>query len=295
MIKGLKKDVTTKRDYCSRKDPLRTCWRTNFEDFYNEKDILCDDTADKQCNKVILNTDPLMTNCFLYYPVDDGEPISSASNNICDNDKLDDIKWIIPDPVISNNSNNNNEEGFTLYYRIPCDEFNGDCLEFKEEDCQLLAQQYHEKCSNSKSNNKQQIITWYQDTGNMFVYPNWNEPYRTTLIRGLTDFASYTVKPDRIIIDLMPLRTTGVWQSFQGITNRDGYIRQLDVWYQNSNESTLTATLYDGEGITDTVFLTICNNKIIINATLAFEMHENYSDYHHNVTNNILDIIDLYI
>ena len=126
------------------------------------------------------------------------------------------------------------------------------CAEFTEEHCENATVEYHEVCGNKVEDGVEQAVTFYLVTGNMFIYPEAENPAEQTLMDGLDAKLGYTEsdtsKYRRVDIN------TGRWMAIQNLAGKYT-IRQITVWYEHTETASLSMTLYKGKGVTGSVKL----------------------------------------
>eukprot|EP00486_Rosalina_sp_Unknown_P005723 CAMPEP_0201570672 /NCGR_PEP_ID=MMETSP0190_2-20130828/13021_1 /ASSEMBLY_ACC=CAM_ASM_000263 /TAXON_ID=37353 /ORGANISM="Rosalina sp." /LENGTH=1058 /DNA_ID=CAMNT_0047994443 /DNA_START=26 /DNA_END=3202 /DNA_ORIENTATION=- len=237
------------REYCTRNAEQTFCYRESQEDYWEELDILCDDVTSGDCvSTELYPSSNQNTGCYLYYPESGSESKVSVSYTCRDGGKYkyDDDYWV--------------EENSAKYRPIRCGDLPASqdpCLASNEiswdfDTCLAFAETIHNSCGNNLEDPDEQIIVWFRPTGEIGTFPQFAEPYETTVIRGVVTGAEYTEDPDKKIIDMVPIRN-GRWQTFSPVET--GNLRQLNVYYQNINAANLSLTIWYGSGITESIFL----------------------------------------
>ena len=250
-----------KREYCTRDLSEPFCYREEKEDYWEGYDLLCDDVTDPTLTNKVINEcgitgngiDPIAngeTGCYLFYPQPSNDQ-KTAIDYQCDNGgkyAFDDVEeWT--------------ESNFIKYRPLKCndvDEGDDPCLSGNEitvdlDYCQYIAEKIHNSCGNGLEDESEQIIMWYRPTGEITTFPDYESPYETTITRGFTLGTKYTVDlSGSTIIDMMPIRN-GRWQTFTA--EKSGSLRQINVYYQNEMDATLSMTVWSGSGVTESVFL----------------------------------------
>ena len=145
------------------------------------------------------------------------------------------------------------------FFEVGCPESlqteDGECdyEAFNQTHCENAAEEHHTACGNDIDEGLEQAVTFYGPTGNMFVFPDWEKPQENTLIKGLDNILAYT-KSDTSEYGSVSIGT-GRWMSVYNGAGAERTLRQIDIWFEHSEEVDLTMSLYKGEGVTGSVKL----------------------------------------
>jgi len=240
----------TQRAFCTRDSEEELCWRENQQDYWSKLDILCDDlTEGQECETAEHGVSD--TGCYLMYPQPSEDQVGKVA---IEYQCADGGKWDAGNFEFS-------DQNGVQYAAIKCDKVSKSedvcedpSADFDASTCKAYAEIIHNSCGNDLEEESQQIMVWYRPTGEIFVFPDFALPYETTVIRGITKTAKYTEDPSLVRVDMMPIRN-GRWMTFK--PTKTGNLRQIDVYYQNTDQNltTLTMTVWSGVGITSSIFL----------------------------------------